>query len=388
MKSLAKHLTTLFMFIATAISAQKKSESFCTWKIAAELPPAKDQAKALGVAGPVTGVFHDVLIVAGGSNFPDSMPWQNGKKKYYDEVYVYIKKNRKTVLHKKSFKLPSTIAYAAVCTTPFGILYAGGENEKGISNKVILMKWDASEEKIVFTNFPDLPVGLSNAAAAVNGNIVYLAGGETSTQTSDLFYSLDLNNIPAGWKQLPNLPQQVSHMVLAVQSNGKNACVYLVGGRKKNENGISDLYSSVYEFDFEKNQWSVKKGLPYKLCAGTGIATGNDCILMFGGDRGETFSKVQAFIAAINSEKDEVKKQELIRQKNKLQSEHPGFSKDVLLYNTVTDTWKTVGDIPVETPVTTTAVKWGKEIFIPCGEIKAGVRTPNILSVKILQKAK
>lgn len=353
------------------------------WKIAAQLPPGNDQAKALGVAGPVTGVHQNALIVAGGSNFPDSMPWLNGKKKYYDEVYIYLKKGRKIVLHKKSFKLPSAIAYAAVCTTQLGIVYAGGENEKGISNKVILMQWNAITSTIVTKNLPDLPLALTNAAAAVNENTVYIAGGETSREASNHFYSLDLNNVSAGWKQLPDLPKPVSHMVLAVQSNGKNTCIYLLGGRKKNENGISDLYASVYEFGLVRNQWSAKKSLPYTLCAGTGIATGSNCILMFGGDTGETFHKVQTFIAAINVEKDEAKKQKLVLKKNQLQSSHPGFSKEVLMYNTVTDEWSTAGYIPFDTPVTTTACKWNGDVIIPGGEIRAGVRTPQILQAPI-----
>ncbi|MEI9806629.1 MAG: hypothetical protein WDO16_01410 [Bacteroidota bacterium] len=49
---------------------------------------------------------------------------------------------------------------------------------------------------------------------------------------------------------------------------------------------------------------------------------------------------------------------------------HPGFSKDVYLYNTITDVWTNSGKIPFETPVTTTAVKWGKDIFIPSGEVR------------------
>ena len=88
-------------------------------------------------------------------------------------------------------------------------------------------------------------------------------------------------------------------------------------------------------------------------------------------------------IAAINNEKDESKKQELILQKNKLQLAHPGFSNEVLLYNIKTNIWKAIDTIPFATPVTTTAVKWKSSFFIPSGEIKAGVRSPNILSVKI-----
>jgi N-acetylneuraminic acid mutarotase len=55
----------------------------------------------------------------------------------------------------------------------------------------------------------------------------------------------------------------------------------------------------------------------------------------------------------------------------------------VLLYDTRKDEWKAAGCISYDSPVTTTAVKWNNKIIIPGGEIKAGVRTPQILSAKI-----
>lgn len=388
MKSSAIHLTTLFMFIAPAITAQKKTELFCKWRTAAEFPAFHQQQKALGIAGPVTGVHQSKLIVAGGANFPDSMPWQGGKKKYYNAVYVYEKKGNKILLLKKQFTLSFNIAYAACCSAPQGIIFAGGENENGISNKVFLLQWNKKTSTISTKQLPELPFALTNAAATVFDNIVYIAGGETTASVSNQLLALDLHNTEKGWKQLAVIPKAISHSVLAMQSSENNTSIYLVGGRKKNSTGISDLYSSVFEFNIKKNQWEEKKALPYPLSAGTGIATNPNEILIFGGDKGTTFHQVEMLIAAINVEKDETKKQELVLQKNKLQSEHSGFSKEMLLYNTLTDSWKTVGNIPFETPVTTMAVKWGNEVIIPSGEIKAGVRSSKILSVKILQKAK
>ena len=60
--------------------------------------------------------------------------------------------------------------------------------------------------------------------------------------------------------------------------------------------------------------------MPYALSAGTGILYDANNIILFGGDKGTVFHKTETLIAAINAEKDEVKKQELIKQKNKLQS--------------------------------------------------------------------
>jgi N-acetylneuraminate epimerase len=383
MSCIAKSFSAAFMLFTLTTYAQKIHKGIMQWKIAAQLPATGGQSKALGVAGPVTGIDHDALIVAGGSNFPDGLPWQNGKKQYYDEIHVYLKKGGQIKVNEKTFRLPVAIAYAAVCSTKFGVVYAGGENENGISDKVISLQWDSHLENIIVRHLPDLPLPLTNAAVAVSDNIVYLAGGETSTGVSANFFSLDLDSLSAGWKQLPVLPRPVSHTVMAIQSNGRFAGIYLLGGRRKNNNGISDLYKSVYEFDPGQDKWSEKAPLPYTLCAGTGIATGSGYILLFGGDTGERLHKVQTAMAGINAEADPGKKRAMIEEKNKLQSTHPGFSKKVLMYNTIADSWSTIGSIPFDAPVTTTACKWDGEVIIPCGEIRAGVRTPEILSCRL-----
>lgn len=388
MNPFATFIITILIPLTAPVVAQKKQHIIIQWEIASELPADNSQQHSLGFAGPVTGVHNNVLFIAGGANFPDAMPWEGGKKKFYNDVYVYTRKQRKLVPLKKSFTLPSAISYPACCNTPKGVLYAGGENENGISDKVWLMQWDDVAQNIFFKPLPNLPMAVSNAAATLVGHTVYIAGGETATAAASQFLALDLNNTDAGWQQLASIPQPVSHTVLLASSGKTGKQIYLLGGRKKNSNGISDLYSSVFEFDIQKNQWEEKRPLPYSLSAGTGITINSDAILLFGGDKGTTFHKVEILIAAINTEKDEAKKQELILQKNKLLAEHPGFSKEVLLYNTLRDTWKTVCNIPFDTPVTTTAVKWGNDVIIPSGEIKAGVRSPKILSVKILQKNK
>lgn len=353
------------------------------WTIGAVLPAIDGQQQSLGFAGPVTGVHHEVLFVAGGANFPDGMPWMGGKKKYYDEVYALKKDEKGALKYFKSFRLPEAIAYAAVCSTPQGILYAGGENDQGISNKVWLLQWNASAEKMTVQNLPDLPLAVTNAAIACQENKVYLAGGETKDAASDHFYELDLNDTAAGWQPLPALPRPFSNTVMVMQSNN---CIYVIGGRKKTASGISDLYASVYAFDLKNKKWQEKKPLPYPLSAGTGIAKGDNTILLFGGDKGVVFHQTETLIAAINKEKDEAKKQALIQQKAELQSAHPGFSSDVLEYNTIKDEWKKIDTIPFPGQVTTSAVKWDDEILIPSGEIKAGVRTPNILTGKLFRK--
>lgn len=373
------------MFLTVPVLAQKTTGMSMKWEIVAELPADSGQQTAPGVAGPVTSIHKGMLFIAGGANFPIASPWQGGIKKFHITINIFSANDRKLILLKKTFSLPDPIAYAATCNTPDGVLYAGGENENGITDKVWLMAWDDKREDLLFKKLSPLPFPVSNAAVALIGNTVYLAGGETNTNASKQFLSLDLADISKGWKNLADIPQPVSHTVMTFSSAKKADKIYLCGGRKKNNNGISDLYDNVFVYNVAADKWEEKKALPYALSAGTGMMINANSIILFGGDRGVVFNETEKLIAAINKENDPKKKQELILQKNKLQSEHPGFSREILLYNVKNDTWKIVGTIPFDTPVTTTAVKWKSGIIIPSGEIRAGIRSPKILMVKFVK---
>ncbi|HPK85378.1 MAG TPA: cyclically-permuted mutarotase family protein, partial [Bacteroidales bacterium] len=58
------------------------------WTELAPLPPSSPGAIQPGVAGPFTGLHGNTLILAGGANFPDTMPWHGGRKKYHNEIYL------------------------------------------------------------------------------------------------------------------------------------------------------------------------------------------------------------------------------------------------------------------------------------------------------------
>lgn len=372
----------LFMSSVGELFAQKKSVQD-TWHIAGVLPSNNQQKEGLGLAGPITGISGNRLLVAGGANFPDGMPWQGGKKIFHNKVYSFKKRGQKLSLVTDEYQLPENIAYAASCSTPKGVLYAGGESEKGISDKVFLLKWDHYASAVIIESLPALPLAVSNASAISYNNIVYVLGGETQEGVSNMLWVIDLNDIHAGWSQLPFMPKQISHGVfVAIKSSGILK-LYMVGGRRKTSQGISELYNTVYEFNVLQQKWSELAPLPYPLSAGTGVATKNGNILLFGGDRGTTFSKVENYLSLINKAPTQLEKEELVLKKNQVLLSHPGFSQEILLYNIQTQSTKMAGLIPYPTPVTTNAFYWGKEVVIPTGEIKAGIRTSQILMAKI-----
>lgn len=378
--NIAKILLAIFLFHHADTTVQNRKVKSIDWEKAGVLPETNGQP--LGFAGMVAGVSNDVFIVGGGANFPNGMPWMGGKKKYYNELYVYQKNSNDSLVLFRSYQLPYPIGYAATISTPKGIIVAGGENADGMSNKVLLLQWDTSTNEIITQNLPELPYPLSGAGIAAHNGMVYVAGGNMEDKTSSHLFQLDLNDPDAAWEEMPSLPQPTSHGVFVYVANDGSGALYLVGGRKINSGAPSTLYDDVYAFDLKSGKWDKKKPLPYALSAGTGAAIGGN-IILFGGDAGATFHRTEELIFAIAKEKDEQRKKQLTAEKIKVQSGHPGFCGSELVYNVQRNRWNEVGCIPFDVPVTTVAVPWNGEVIIAGGEIRAGVRTPQILSAKI-----
>ncbi|MEX8547343.1 MAG: galactose oxidase [Mucilaginibacter sp.] len=358
------------------------------WTTVAKLPVVACMQKQLGVAGVFTGVSNDVLLIAGGSNFADgAKPWQGGKKLHKNDIYVLKKEaeSKFTWLNPQPAHLKQKVAYGASVTLPEGVLCAGGEtDEANSSREVFMMQWDAPKNEVLFKEMPLLPIPVANAGMANIGRTIYLVGGESNGKPSAKCFLLDLAAAHPKWQPLPDLPIAISHSVAVAQSNGKNQCVYVIGGRSSTPSGISDLHNTTFCYDP-----TVKKLLRLKnvgdgenitnLSAATGVAHGNADIIVIGGDKGNVFHQIETYNAKIAKAQNQTEKQKLQNEKLLLLNNHQGFSRDVYQYNTITNDWKKIGELPFYGQVTTTAIKWDGDIFIPCGEIKPGVRTENVV---------
>lgn len=381
-------LPLCMMLISTGALPQKKAILSVEWEKLATLPNA-DGSASLGFAGAINGVHHDALMVAGGANFPDKMPWEGGEKYYSDEIHILQKKEGKYLWNKKaSSKLPQPIAYSGNTATPRGIVYAGGENESGLSDKVYLLKWDASQSQVEIKPLPDLPVALTNAGLTHIGCVVYLAGGDEAKSSSSGFYSLDLECKNPQWNPLPDLPIALANATVLAQDGADGPNIYVIGGRTKTASGISDLHNTVFMYNPRTQTW--KSGAPISdgtnttnFSAGTGVPVSDNFILITGGDNGKVFHQIETYLAQIAQAATAEEKARLTAKKNALTTDHQGFYWDMLLYNTLTNSWTKIGELPFPARVTTTATKWGNNIILSNGEIKPGVRTPDVMVGKV-----
>lgn len=378
--SFSSLILTILIMSTTVGFSQKTKITNVEWKKAAQLQNA-DGSLSLGFAGPINGISNNVLIVAGGANFQDKMPWEGGKKHYSNEIHVLEKAGDDFLWNKKAIHtLPEPIAYPGNVTTNSGIVYVGGENETGLSNKAYLLNWNAAKNEVETKSLPNFPIAITNIALTHLDNIVYAIGGDEAKQSSDLVFSLDLNVEKPEWKLLTKLPFALANSVSVIQNN----TIYVIGGRTKTPSGISDLHNTTLAFDLKKQTWENKANISdgkqtTNFSAGAGVAIGTEYILIPGGDNGTTFHKIETYLSQIANATSEEEKLKLIAEKNILNTTHKGFYNDILLYNTHKNKWSKIGELPFLAHVTTTATIWNDKIVLSNGEIKPGIRTPDVM---------
>ena len=193
----------LFLLSATSLLAAEESE--LTWKALPDLPGK------LGVAGPFTGVHNNVLIVAGGANFPEGVPWRptaegyNTPKVYYDTIDVITLDGDGYKVVTSETKLPQVMGYGVSISTEDGVICIGGEWKENVrdeatkryyssmyrSAKVFMLSHD-NGGITVDTNFPDLPEGTTAASGSLVGDKIYIAGGDSGEGATKNFWVLDL----------------------------------------------------------------------------------------------------------------------------------------------------------------------------------------------------
>src|SRR5690606_35830781 len=94
--------------------------------------------------------------------------------------------------------------------------------------------------------------------AILNNNQLFVMGGENQNNAFSEVWYLNLDDKEKGWQKGPQLPQPTSHSVAIVQSGSEGNNLYLIGGRSKQANGISQLYNQVLQLDSENKTWIEK----------------------------------------------------------------------------------------------------------------------------------
>lgn len=345
-------LTVLFWFGEIGYADEERN-----W---GRLPPIPNP---LGVAGPIVGTDGSSLLIAGGANFPDAPPWQGGKKVWHDRVYVLNEPDGKW---HDAGTLAQPIGYAVSLSIPDGlgegpgVAFFGGSDADRHYADGWLLRW--RDGRLEQTKLPSLPRPCAQGCGALVGNTIYVAGGIESpdaTVAMRQFWELDLAKQPLAWKELAAWPGPARMLSVATVQDG---AFYLCSGVELSAGAdgkpVRRYLRDAYRYRPDLG-WSRIADLPRAAAAAPSPAPVNDPsgFLILGGDDGS-------------------------RVDFRPLDQHPGFPRSILAYNARRDAWEESGEQPAS-HVTTSTVLWRNRYVIPSGEVRPGVRSPEVLSLTI-----
>jgi N-acetylneuraminic acid mutarotase len=209
------------------------------------------------------------------------------------------------------------------------------------------------------------------------GNRLFIAGGQatpTATEGLGTFWSLDLA-APAGdrrWQEHPSWPGPKRILPVLGTSEGKvllfsgaelvpdRAAAANSGSTAKPPAVTRRFLTDAYAFDPHENSWRAIAPCPVPLVAAPSPAIPLDAshLAFLPGDDGSLFLK-----------------------QKELAGNHPGFPRQMYVYDTRADSWQAGGTVPtgVRPAVTTPTVAWRGGWIVPSGEVQPGLRSPQIV---------
>ncbi|MBN2579519.1 MAG: sodium/solute symporter [Pirellulales bacterium] len=266
-------------------------------------------------------------------------------------------------------RLPRPLAYGVSLSSREGVVCIGGGDADRHYSEAFLLQW--RKGKIVLCELPRLPQTVAFACGAVLEDTLYLAGGLNSPHASTALktlWAMDLKRPRSEWRWERRAPWPGPARMLAVAGAQDGSFflisgVNLVPGSSLGES-LRVYLNDTYRYTPGKG-WQTVAATPQSVAAAPSPAMplGQMQLAVLGGDDG---AQAQENVFAA----------------------HRGFSRSVLAYQTVTDTWTLLDRIPEsQVPrVTTPLVPWGNGFVVPSGEVRPGVRSPGIVEVEPIPK--
>jgi N-acetylneuraminic acid mutarotase len=345
------------MIATIDISAQSKLK----WTSLPALPDDK------GWAGMFAGASNGSLFCMGGANFPDRLPWEGGKKKWYDGIFM-LREGGKWVKLKERLNRP--LAYGVTVSYKETIIIVGGGDDRRHSKDVYGYTWTG--KVLQLTNYPSLPAALAFMSGALVNDLIIIAGGNEVPGGPAVrkCYALDLNNTDSGWFEIDPWPGPERILPVSAAYKGQ---FYLFSGETSGLSASNEKYAQIlqdaYRLTLTKEtgkwsgQWQKLSPMPKGIAAGASplpVLKNGNMVLWGGVDALSRLHKDPSTFTAI--------------------------SQDVLLYDPEKDTWDYAGkEKSVTARVTLPVVYWNNNWVFISGETKPGIRTPAVTGLKIVK---
>ena len=309
-----------------------------------EIPPIPDPSYAKGVSAPFCGIVQDVLVVAGGANFPGKPLLEGGEKKVYADIWCYTPEG-----WSHAGELPDSVAYGASFLAEDALILAGGNVKGKTSDKV--WKLALSSGRAVVSPLPPLPVPMEQCGWSQEGENLYLAGKEgVFTCRAGAFQ----------WHFLGKLPEPLLQPVLYAREGR----LFLWGGFNPETLEVSDK-----GWCLEDGVWKEAPSIPDggTFVGATAALLPDGRLAVVGGVNREVFAR-----ALRNTPEDRIP----------YLSQEPSwyrFRETVFLFDGTA--WSRAVSHPFCALAGPGVAVGGKGLYVAGGEIKPGVRSPRIFQI-------
>ena len=226
--------------------------------------------------------------------------------------------------------------------------------------------------------WPDFPAPIKNGAGARIGATVYAGLGSAGKA----WYALDTGKPGAPWVALAPVPDAARDAASAVAING---LVYIFGGSGKNapEDKALTVFDTAYVYDPAANSWrQLPTRAPLGIFTASVVSVDQRNIVFFGGVNKAIFDgyfQDYAVGAADNKERQAVVAGHYFDQR----PQDYLWTAQVMSYNPQTNQWRNLGTDPQLPTVGAGVAVHGQLVTMVNGEIKPGLRSPNVKEVSI-----
>ena len=308
-----------------------------------------------GFAGMYAGTCGEIMICAGGTNFPEKPMLEGGAKTWTDRIFTLSPGENEW---KEAGTLPAPYAYGASAGIREGLLCIGGCGKEGHRKDVYLL--NLAEGTVTTHPFPSLPISLAYTAAAVLDGKVYLTGGCERPGEQDCtnrVFMLDTRRTEQGWLEQAPLPGRGRFLHQMAATDG---ALYVLGGiglREQDGQQVRELLKEAWSYTLEPG-WTRLPDMPYAIAAAPTPApvSGNGVIYLLGGDDGSG--------------------------KKYTPQTNPGFNNQSLCLDTADMTWHDAGPIAAPRAVLPCCA-WQDRFAAVNGELKPGRRSPEVWSISL-----
>ena len=337
--------------------------------------PDSEQGYSLGVSACYAATANGSILLAGGCNFPETPAAEGGKKRYYKGIYIASATS--TLQWKAIGELPEASAYGVSLQYGDRLIIAGGMNENGATASTYMLSH--KEGRCTIETLPSLPCTIDNASGAVQGNRIYIAGGNADGKASARFFMLDMANREAGWKECSPFPGngRVQPVCAATDKN-----VYLWGGfTPKDSTTAAKVHTDGYKYDCTGDCWTPlpcitdENGTPLTLSGGTATAYNGKLIVAAGGVNSTIFED------AISGTYSCIPQKEYMKQP----AEWYRFNNRLMVFDTDSEQWSIVQQNPLYARAGALLATDENALYYIGGELKPGIRTPQIVKIESIK---